>query len=385
MRQHYLNWNLPNLNKVLRSLCADTLGFNQHWRLINFISINGDGSGGAVRFWSTSRIGAHYTCHRSTYWTGNCKGYYTDNVSFFKSDAKGDCQIVERKRATLPTLDLAIRCRIVQYAIRCDVNLEIDLGTSHACRDLLAPFHVNREWRAICARSLYDNNFALKIKNKDGEHTLSSFDALNRLLAARIKAMSNSFAHAFDSQLWPKSGQPSFGELATYHISLLYIVDESKGLEHVRFDAAKFIEATSLCNAVQIITITSESQSTGYNGHARSLTTTSIQLADIRHCVFQAWPQVDPDSNKACPEIWMDGYGRVKEVKEINEVVHARLPTNDNKTRKNHIASLEKVRIMRTGNKYTTRFAFPLNGSSYDVQPWLKRSVGLRSLARRRP
>jgi hypothetical protein len=59
---------------------------------------------------------------------------------------------------------------------------------------------------------------------------------------------------------WLNPKLAPFAELATYHISLNFQIEERTALEDVRFNAAKLIEATTLCKAYHIVTVTSRSK-----------------------------------------------------------------------------------------------------------------------------
>jgi hypothetical protein len=345
--------DVPALNKLMRSLLRDDLDIKKYCRSIDSISIRRDGSGGLVAFWSSSAVGMWYLGpHNVTAYHQPAASMHTDNVSFFEANQGTHLRLLARELPTLSTLTMGLRHQIVHYALSYGQDYRINLDTPDDLRALTGPCFVNKSWLHAYTHLLYKNSYILEVTSDNAR----SLERLKRLLGTKFYTRRGDAHRSVDD---PVTELRMFGKVAEFRVQLDVIGPE------VRFDVVPFIKATVILAGEREVTIASHGSGDPGNGVVDRINT--VTLNQIRRNAMLAWPIDESDSKVECPEIWMDGEGRVVDVRKSEAYIEFAAAGD----------LLRGVNAAIAGGAvmtHTREGAYPKDESSFEMLGWLRRS-----------
>jgi hypothetical protein len=147
MAQRHNEWDLSALSSLLRTPLRDAAGIAKYWRTIGNISLERDGSGGVVTFWSTSSHGTWELRPDVSEEIGGARPYLTDSYCSFNADADGTIRMAARKSPNSDTLGKTVRYHILGYAMSYQEDRCINMDDNTFLRAWITPNYVNREWQ----------------------------------------------------------------------------------------------------------------------------------------------------------------------------------------------------------------------------------------------
>ncbi|KAL1795359.1 hypothetical protein ACET3X_007175 [Alternaria dauci] len=312
-------FNLPAITAVFKSILGGQLQLRKYGQLLRAIAINRDASGGEISWGTTSPC-----CSESS--PGRFGPIFPDRhymSSFVAED--GGARLQMRKRETaLNLLNLPPRIleRIIALVVRPAEGFLIDLDrdTKFKCGIVHVNKDLYREWREPSLFGSYGfehNRFEL-VLTTDRLHT--DFDGFKKLRKLLRKTFVIDHPHPrYNYGLTTLIAGPHPRTRVNY--TLKFEVQGPISLSDIRISILPFVMETATSNPREGPWLTIQVWSTDCDGAHTMTASHTFKLRELRINVLTAlMKSVYLGSKKLVPEFWINGFGEVVQVEDVDDV-----------------------------------------------------------------
>jgi hypothetical protein len=307
-------FTLSAMSVALQAFCNDDIGIARFQRTLGCIAIRGDGSGDIVH-WTTSRHAhihdkddgsiAYETIKGTALATGHVCMH--SRTPFFLGDDQ--LRLSHKKDNTaLSVLPQDIHCKIWTSFMQDMTTILIDLDTETDFTTLFPILYINRNLRRLYVLEILQKPYLLLLSSTSTRPRFANTSKLKRLLNTTIEYSPYNFTSVASSQ-W------HYGMLTYLHFKLAIKHDAPIKLHDLRIHILPFVVASSSTWNDCSVTIALDASGFGYQ-------VAVLKLGLLRRRVLKAlkeYGKEHPNDDEPCPDIWVNGYGQVREVVEAVE------------------------------------------------------------------
>lgn len=282
--------------------------------------------------------------------------YRTDNIRSVEINADSGLRMLPQAPETLFTA-IGRNEELLYDAARCSNYHAINLDTAAGLVRLFGPVYVSQ-----CLSSMGDdhpgllaaNSYNFEVTNTKGMTKLHDWFRSRAFISKHL-------LEALEKKVCSiRSGDFKYLVRAIeMQVALRFEIDN---LQDVRIDLVKLIDATLILRADCKVIIVAQNMDTSV----------SFTLFELRRSAMLVWPKAEPERDGLFPEIWMDGLGKILEIKagmmSLQEGEYENINTREIRILANAFHGPNRLKIIRT----TFGRLFPRQGSSYEMLQWLR-------------
>ena len=355
--------NIVALNKLFTTIRVDEVNFKRYWRTIGHIGLQRDGSGGAMAFrtirgaggdpvgWGIGRWGIGGNTRELR---GDDAHYFATSISFFEAIPGSHVRMLERESPNLLLIDERSLNLVFSYGSTYQVQKTINLDIPVDLISMTNIMLVNRAWSEATQCYLQVQTYKFEITNTNGMKRLYQWLRSPFFLSR----------HHMEVTYKPTASNPLTYSARLVRIAGMQVIlgFKTNNMEDVRFDLVKLIEATLILKGDCTVIVRPRDVALS----------NTFTLAKLRSDAMLAWPIVQSEWSKKCPEIWTNGLGKIIKVEDsgafFREDEHDYADTHEIRVTANvdpnGLRSLELATSLKQ--------LFPHPGSSYELLVWLR-------------
>ena len=299
--------NAPAMSAMFRSLLEGQLRLREQDRLMGAVSLNRDGSGGAIS-WGISHFIGRVWSHGSGRIASD--DHYTSR--FIAEDGGARFRMIKREKP-LALLDLPrpLYEHIFEMIVRPGEGHKIDLSKDKKtdCGLIDVSWKIGRAWRE---RLLFDNAFELVLTTDRASTSFDQFDLLRRFVRKTFNT------GGFEIQTRTVVSGPGAANSLKY--VLKFELQNAMSLSDIRISILPLVMETSTTSGEDKVII--QVWATDTEGYPTMVSSHTLTLRELRLSVITTiMTTYYVESKELAPNIWINGFGEVVQVENVDEAV----------------------------------------------------------------